>query len=267
MLSNGEEISARLIVMASGLNLGFGHSLGLTREILSPCHSITIGFDLKPADRSTFDFAALTYYPESPRQRMAYLTLFPVRGAMRANLMVYREMNDPWLKRMRTTPREALTELMPRLGSLLGRFEVDGFVKIRPADLYATGNYMRPGLALVGDAFATSCPAAGTGATKVFNDVERLCNIHIPRWLSTGGMGTDKVASFYEDRVKREVDAGSLLDAYWLRSISIDTGATWRARRLVRFLVSVGRNALRRRHIQPSSQVPYKAAADSAHDG
>jgi hypothetical protein len=80
-------------------------------------------------------------------------------------------------------------------------------------------------------------------------------------------MGTDKVASFYEDRVKREVDAGSLLDAYWLRSISIDTGATWRARRLVRFLVSVGRNALRRRHIQPSSQVPYKAAADSAHDG
>ncbi len=268
VLSDGQEISARLIVMASGLNLGFGHGLGLTREILSPCHSITIGFDLRPTDRPAFDFPALTYWPESPSHRMAYLTLFPVGTTMRANLMVYREMGDPWLKRMRSTPREALNELMPRLGRLLGAHEVDGFVKIRPADLYATKGYLQPGLALVGDAFATSCPAAGTGTTKVFTDVERLCNIHIPAWLSTEGMGLDKIAAFYDDPVKREADQSSLAKAYWLRSLSIDTGAAWRARRQARVLVGIGRNALRgRRPLPPSSSDSYRPAADGALNG
>ena len=58
------------------------------------------------------------------------------------------------------------------------------------------------GVVLVGDAFATSCPAAGTGTGKVFTDVERLCNVHIPRWLATPGMGADKIAAFYDDPVK-----------------------------------------------------------------
>jgi 2-polyprenyl-6-methoxyphenol hydroxylase-like FAD-dependent oxidoreductase len=267
-LSDGQEISARLIVMASGLNLGFGHGLGLTREILSPCHSMTVGFDLKPVGRAAFDFPALTYWPEKPSDRMSFLTIFPIGTAMRANLMVYREMNDPWLKRMRSTPREALDELMPRLGRLLGAYEVDGFVKIRPADLYATKGYLQPGLALVGDAFATSCPAAGTGTNKVFTDVERLCNVHIPAWLSSEGMGLDKIAAFYDDPVKREADASSLAKAYWLRSLSIDTGAAWRARRQARVLVGIGRNALRgRRPLPPSSSGSYRPAADGALNG
>jgi 2-polyprenyl-6-methoxyphenol hydroxylase-like FAD-dependent oxidoreductase len=267
-LSDGQEISARLIVMASGLNLGFGHGLGLTREVLSPCHSITLGFDVKPVGRAAFDFPALTYWPERPSDRMAYLSLFPIGTTMRANLMVYREMSDPWLRRMRSTPREALDELMPRLGRLTGAYEVDGFVKIRPADLYATRGYLQPGLALVGDAFATSCPAAGTGTNKVFTDVERLCNVHIPAWLATDGMGLDKVAAFYDDPVKREADASSLAKAYWLRSLSIDTGVAWRTRRQARIVVGVGRNALRgRRPLPPSSSGSYRPAADGALNG
>jgi 2-polyprenyl-6-methoxyphenol hydroxylase-like FAD-dependent oxidoreductase len=267
-LSDGQEISARLIVMASGLNLGFGHTLALTRETLSPNHSITIGFDLRPTDRPAFYFPALTYWPERPSHRMAYLTLFPTRSAMRANLMVYRDMNDPWLRRMRSTPREALAELMPRLGKLLGAYEVDGFVKIRPADLYATGGYLQPGLALVGDAFATSCPAAGTGTTKVFNDVERLCNVHIPAWLATGGMGLDKIAAFYADPAKQEVDAASIAKAYWLRSLSIDTGAAWRVRRQARYFVGLGRNALPgRRRLALASRAACTPVADGALNG
>ena len=40
-LSTGEEISARLVVVANGLNIGLRHALGMTREDVSPCHSIT----------------------------------------------------------------------------------------------------------------------------------------------------------------------------------------------------------------------------------
>ena len=88
----------------------------------------------------------------------------------------------------------------------MGDFTVPGFVKIRPVDLYVTKGYRQDGIVLVGDAFATSCPAAGTGARKVLVDVERLCNVHIPRWLATPGMGEAKIAAFYDDPVKQACD-------------------------------------------------------------
>ncbi len=136
---------------------------------------------------------------------------------------------------------------MPRLRKLTGDFAVAGTIKIRPADLYATRDYLQPGIVLVGDAFATSCPAAGTGAGKVFTDVERLCNVHIPRWLSSDGMAADKIASFYIDPVKRACDAHSIAKAYSLRSLSIDDGMAWRAQRLGRFLAGVLRQTWRSR--------------------
>ena len=83
---------------------------------------------------------------------------------------------------------------MPALRKLTGEAEVVGPVKIRPADLYVTRGHVQPGVVLVGDAFATSCPAAGTGTSKVFTDVERLCNVYIPQWFASEGMGADKIA-------------------------------------------------------------------------
>src|SRR6185295_14633768 len=72
-LSNGEEISARLIVLAIGLNVGLRHTLGIERKVLSTCHSISIGFDLAPVGRRSFDFRALTYFSERTADAMAYL--------------------------------------------------------------------------------------------------------------------------------------------------------------------------------------------------
>jgi 2-polyprenyl-6-methoxyphenol hydroxylase-like FAD-dependent oxidoreductase len=236
VLTTGEEISARLVVVANGLNIGLRHALGMTREDISPCHSITIAFDLKPVGRSQFDFPALTYYAERASDRAAYITLFPIGAAMRANLMVYRDMNDPWLSEMRHRPEAALFSLMPRLRRLTGDAEVVGPVKIRSADLYATRGHVQPGIVLVGDAFGTSCPAAGTGTNKVFTDVERLCNEYIPRWLASDGMGIDKIAALYADPVKNACDRHSLDKAFGLRSLSIDESLAWRARRWVRFL-------------------------------
>jgi 2-polyprenyl-6-methoxyphenol hydroxylase-like FAD-dependent oxidoreductase len=243
-LSNGEEISARLIVLANGLNIGLRHSLGIDREVLSTCHSISIGFDLAPVGRPTFDFRALTYYPERADRGMAYLTLFPIGAVMRANLFVYRDMNDPWLRQMRHAGRDALFALMPGLRRLTGEVEVRD-VKIRPVDLYRSTGCGQAGIVLVGDAFATSCPAAGTGCNKVFTDVERLCNVHIPQWLASDGMGADKIAAFYGDPVKAACDAASADKAYYLRSLSTAGGLSWRARRWGRFLGLAGVGAWR----------------------
>jgi 2-polyprenyl-6-methoxyphenol hydroxylase-like FAD-dependent oxidoreductase len=245
-LSNGDEISARLVVLANGLNSGLRQTLGMVREEFSTAHSVAIGFDLAPVGRLAFEFSALTYYPERTGDQMAYLSLFPVGSTMRANLMVYRDPRDPWLKQLRAAPRETLLAALPGLRALTGNFAVPGPVKIRPADLYVTRGVRQAGIVLVGDAFATSCPAAGTGAGKVFTDVERLCNVHIPGWFGTARMDADKIAAFYDDPVKRAYDSHSTAKAYHLRSLSLDDGLSWRARRWARFIAQLGVGTLRR---------------------
>jgi 2-polyprenyl-6-methoxyphenol hydroxylase-like FAD-dependent oxidoreductase len=267
LLSDGDEISARLVVLANGLNVSLRHTLGIERHIISDCHSITAGFDVAPAGRPTFDFPALTYYPERSRDRMAYLTLFPIGNVMRANLLIYRRMDDPWHRRLRQAPEQTLHALMPGLRRIAGDFKVTGPIKIRPADLYVTEGHRQPGIVLIGDAFATSCPAAGTGTDKVFTDVERLCNFHIPDWLATDGIDDDKIAAFYDDPVKTACDAWSAAKAYQLRSLSIDNGISWRARRWARFIARLGEGTLRRvgRGLEAGSAVQQNRAAGPPH--
>jgi 2-polyprenyl-6-methoxyphenol hydroxylase-like FAD-dependent oxidoreductase len=236
-LSNDEMISARLVVMANGLNIGLRHMLGIERRTISACHSITLGFDVEPVDRTAFPFPALTYWPKRTRERMAYLSLFPIGEKMRANLMVYRDMTDAWLQQFRRAPEATLCAMMPGLARMTGGFTVSGAIKIRPADLFVSEGHRQAGVVLVGDAFSTSCPAAGTGTTKVFTDVGRLCNVHIPKWLSTEGMDADKIAQFYDDPEKTACEARCLAKAYHLRSLSTDRSMAWLAQRWARFLV------------------------------
>src|SRR5262249_60597813 len=121
----------------------------------------------------------------------------------------------------------ARSALMPGLRGFTGEVEVRD-VKIRPVDLYVSTGYRQAGIVLLGDAFATSCPAAGTGCNKVFTDVERLCHVHIPAWLASPGMGEAKVAAFYDDAVKQACDAASEAKAYFLRTLSTAGGFSWR---------------------------------------
>jgi 2-polyprenyl-6-methoxyphenol hydroxylase-like FAD-dependent oxidoreductase len=254
-LSTGAEMSARLVVVANGLNIGLRSRLGMAQQILSACHSISVGFDVKPADRFTFEFPALTYYAERPANRIAYLTLFPIGSTMRANLFLYRGMHDPWLRQLREQPRETLFAAMPGLRKAIGDFEVTSFIKIRPIDLYVTTGHRKPGVVLIGDAFATSCPAAGNGVRKVLTDVERLCNVHIPRWLATAGMDEQKIATFYDDPVKQACDSACLAKAYHLRALSTDVRLSWKIRRWIRFVSRLGvgvlRHTMRRRRPHP----------------
>jgi 2-polyprenyl-6-methoxyphenol hydroxylase-like FAD-dependent oxidoreductase len=257
-LSNGEDISARLVVLANGLNVGLRHTLGIERQVVSACHSISLGFNMTPVGRPAFDFPALTYFSERSSDRTPYLTLFPVGNTMRANLFAYRDMDDPWLRQMRRDPEEALNASLPKLRKLIGNFKITGEIKIRPADLYVSTGYRQPGIVLVGDAFATSCPVTGTGTDKVFTDVAQLCNVHIPAWLATDGMDEDKIAAFYDDPVKTECDAWSAAKAYSFRSVTLDNGLSWRAQRWARFIAGLSEGTLRRmrRRLKAGSGVP-----------
>jgi 2-polyprenyl-6-methoxyphenol hydroxylase-like FAD-dependent oxidoreductase len=172
---------------------------------------------------------------------------------MRANLFTYREADDPWLREMRQRPVETINAALPRLRRITGEYSVSGDIKIRPADLYVSTGYRQPGVVLVGDAFATTCPVSGTGTDKVLTDVTQLCNVHIPAWLATEGMGEAKIASFYEDPVKQACDAWSSAKAFSFRKVTMDRGAYWKAQRWARFLGWLGKGTSRRIRNRPKN--------------
>jgi 2-polyprenyl-6-methoxyphenol hydroxylase-like FAD-dependent oxidoreductase len=102
-------------------------------------------------------------------------------------------------------------------------------------DLSIAQNVHQDGVVLIGDAFQTSCPAAGTGVTRLLTDIDRLCNVHIPQWSQTPGMGQDKIRSFYSDPVKQAQDSDALRAAHFRRSLTIDRSLRWEFQRRQHF--------------------------------
>ena len=64
-------------------------------------------------------------------------------------------------------------------------------------------------------------------------------------YIATEGMGAEKIAAFYDDEVKVACDEFSHSKAFYLRSLSTETGFAWQARRFVKFVGQSGVGALR----------------------
>jgi 2-polyprenyl-6-methoxyphenol hydroxylase-like FAD-dependent oxidoreductase len=110
----------------------------------------------------------------------------------------------------------------------------------------ATDGVLQPGIALVGDAFSTACPVSGTGAAKALLDAERLCNVYVPAWLATPGMGVEKIAQYYNDPDKRRSDTHSLRTSVFAKRAALGEGLLWTAFRWSYFAGAQARNFLER---------------------
>ncbi|MGN6548561.1 MAG: FAD-dependent oxidoreductase [Pararhizobium sp.] len=195
VLGGGGEIEARLVVLATGMGDVLKRRLGIERHVIHERQSLSFGFDIRPLARDTFAYPSLTFYGERFGDGIDYLTLFPVRGAMRANLFTFLDHGEPWVKALRSAPVATLVEAMPGARRLIGEFEIAGAVQAWVMDIAVARNCRRDGVVVIGDAFQTSCPAAGTGVSRLLTDVERLCTVHVPAWLATPGMAADKIAA------------------------------------------------------------------------
>jgi len=222
--------------VATGMAEGVRHKLGFVRKTRFEKHSISFGFTMAPGEGESFDFPALTYYGEHPEDRIDYLSLFPAAGAMRANLFTFLDHQDAWPRTLRRAPKETLLAALPGLAPYLGDFRVIDQVQNWVMDLYTVENVGRAGIVLAGDAFQTSCPAAGTGVSRLLSDLDRLCLVHVPRWFATPGMAAEKIAQFYDDPVKQAADARSATLAHYRRALTVETGLAWRAHRAQVFL-------------------------------
>ncbi|ODM73057.1 FAD-dependent oxidoreductase [Bradyrhizobium elkanii] len=235
-LASGRRVVSRLVILATGMTNVLGHSVGMRRRMLAARHSVSFGFTIARPDNAPFDFDALTCYGEEATDGVDYLSLFPMSGGMRANLFMFRDPTDPIMRELRRDTRRTLLRLMPGLQPYLGDFEVVGQVQNWVMDLTVTEGHLRPGVVLIGDAFQTNCPAAGTGVGRLLVDVERLCTDYVPRWLETAGMGVDKIAQFYSDRDKLAADQHSLQLASFRQALTLNTDMRWNLRRKLHFL-------------------------------
>ena len=229
-------ITADLIVLATGMGDALRPKLGIGRRTIAEKQSISFGFSLAPQGGDKFDFDALTYYGSGISARIDYLSIFPIGGVKRANLFTFLDHTDPWIRELRRDPSVTLFKSMRGLDRFLNGFEVIDNVQNWTMDLSVADNYDKDGVVLIGDAFQTSCPAAGTGVTRLLTDVDRLCNVHLPRWFESPGMGKEKIAQYYADPIKRAVDAKSLQLAGYRRSLTIDPGLRWGLHRRQHFM-------------------------------
>lgn len=85
---------------------------------------------------------------------------------------------------------------------------------------------------LIGDAFQNSCPSTGSGLSKIFTDVDVLCSEFVPQWFATAGMGADKIASFYANPQKCDMDSDSLRVGLYRRRAATDLSFRWYIHRL-----------------------------------
>lgn len=241
VLTTGEVLTARLIVLASGPNEKLRSRLGVARQMLRERQSVCIGFSIAPKAGTSFPFSSLVHQGERPGDGVAFASLFPMAGAMRVNLFVYHDPRDAWTRAFREDPLGQLFEALPGLRPILGDAQVVAPVELRATDLYQSDGHLISGVVLIGDAFRSSCPATGMGVTRAMTDVRQLARVHIREWLETPGMGPEKIAAFYADPVKQAVDGASTRKAETGRRSATETGLRWRVRRRLGRVVRAAR--------------------------
>jgi 2-polyprenyl-6-methoxyphenol hydroxylase-like FAD-dependent oxidoreductase len=222
-LNGGEELTARLVVVASGAGAQLCARLGIQRKMIRQQHSLTFGFDIERLDGEMFPFESVSYYPLSLSARIGYLTLFVIGRSMRANLFTFRTTNDGWVRQFVRDPEKQLEEVLPGLTKTIGPFRVTSRVESASINLYTTEGGRHPGLVLIGDAFQSVCPSTGTGLSRVLTDVDVLAEF-TSNWLATPEMDLDKINQFYEHPRKIATDALALSKAEYSRTVSTVMG-------------------------------------------
>ncbi|MFI4934445.1 MAG: FAD-dependent oxidoreductase [Caulobacterales bacterium] len=252
-LANGERLTARLLVLATGPGEKLRASLGIRRRMLRERHSLCTGFTLVRRDGQAMTTVGMVRHGEVAGDRVGYASLFPMDGALRVNFFSYHHARDDWTRRLRAAPLAGLREVLPSLTPVIDGMTLAGPVEMRSTDLYVTEGHIQPGVVLIGDASATCCPATGMGVTRILTDVGQLANAYLADWLASPGMATEKIAQFYADPTRRRIDALARRKAETSRSAATETSLGWRAYRGLAWLKR-GSTALARSTFAPRAE-------------
>ncbi len=230
-LDDGREVKAKLVVLACGVSPKLARALNLERKTVQREQSLSLGFFAEAVAFRGCKADSLTIYSKNPQDQVGYLTLFPFADRLRANLFTYWSPRSTDLKEFVAAPDTHLKRLFPLLEHYTGELSVAGKIETGPVHLYQTEIPAVDGVVAIGDAFQSVCPTTGMGLSKVLTDVDLLCNIFAPQWLSAGERSAQKLQGFYRQSEKIRVDQDSLNSAWYQRQIALNNSAAWRVRR------------------------------------
>lgn len=230
-LSDGEELSCRLVVLASGLSADLPVALRLKRSNVQKYQSVALAFTIARADSRPFPFDSASYYSINATQGIDYITLFPICGAVRVNIFAFPRANDPWVGEFVRNPILGLKKCFPKLHRAIGEYRITSKVESSVVHLYRTEKQTMHGIALIGDAAQNVCPSTGMGLSKILSDVDVLSE-YVPAWLDApGAINSEKIATFCNDPRKCAVDLKALRNAFYRRQAATGTSMKWRLHR------------------------------------
>jgi 2-polyprenyl-6-methoxyphenol hydroxylase-like FAD-dependent oxidoreductase len=82
-LAGGETIRCRLAILATGPGEKLRAGLGLARQVHSPSHSVTLGFDIEAEDGGELDIDGLIHRGEHAGDGVGYVSFFRLGAAQR----------------------------------------------------------------------------------------------------------------------------------------------------------------------------------------
>ncbi len=252
VLQGGEEITSRLVIVATGNQPKVHDLLGIEKNYYVGEEAVGFAFLIQRTDGRPFwfDGSAMTYYPNGSDTRMSYFSMFPIPNGMRVNFFGFRPGKDPWVHEMQRRPEDVIRKTFPRLMELTGEFKVATKVESAVLNPYEAVNVRRDGVVLIGDALMTVPPSTGKGVYRLFYDSDAITQL-VPRWLDTPGMGIDKINMYYDHPQRREAQVFARDKALysWWSSTSATLRATIhrekhflmeRAKNLVGYTADVG---------------------------
>lgn len=229
-LADKSKVRAQVLIAAAGTTFPLARKHGLDSKTLQDKHTVAFGFDLECHDKELLT-SGKNFLPSISSTGIGFLTLFPVRGATRANLFTYLDPQSDACKRMRAAPAEFLSETFPGLASVIGEYSICGRVDAALVDLWTSTPQESVRFMAIGDSFQSVCPATGTGLSKVLTDVSVLASIVSGRQGSDALRALKLSNAYYGDRKKQRTDSHSIESATSLRRLALEPGLTGILRR------------------------------------
>lgn len=222
---DGQEITATLVIIATGLNTKLTQALHIQMDI-EKNYSTTIAFDIDCNRKRD----VLVFKGENRRTKIDYFTVFPFENnRLRGNIFSFHRPYDLWVHYFKEFPE---TQLRNSINvTQLGDFTISDKA-IRHNDVMRLRGPLPQRVMFVGDAFSTACPSSGCGLTKALNDVYILCNRYIPGWFGPNQQMTGTGLDFYEDIDKIKYDTQAIHDTVYRKNLIMNDNPLWALRRL-----------------------------------
>jgi 2-polyprenyl-6-methoxyphenol hydroxylase-like FAD-dependent oxidoreductase len=235
-LADGRTLAAKLVVLATGLGERLRADLGLTRRVLSPAHSVSLGLTLEAPAARRDALLGLVQTGERLADGVGYASFFAVGAAVRMNLFLYDAPTSERVARFRRDPMGELVRTLPSLAETLEGARAIGPVQVRVTDLYTVEQPARDGVVLIGDARRTSCPASGTGVSRVLHDAKLLTATHLPAWFAADRFDAARIGAFYAEPELTALDRNAHQRSLNGRRAATSRSIYWRLRRSVQRL-------------------------------